>query len=175
MAPTPHQAGRAIGVAIGLLSDQLSGGVQEEWLVSAGISAARYRAELLLLSAAAALHAIESTSLSRAIESQLVSGFYAWVRSLEEESRALLLAELSEATDYYAEAASAEEATPAPLNEVSEIEAALGDRLLALGENNEVRGHACIRLCLVVPKTLWPVQYASARQMLGEAAVLTVQ
>lgn len=173
--PTPFQTGRAIGRAVNQLADRLSGGLQNEWLSDALVSEERYRAEILLISAAAALHSIESSGLSPSVESEVAAGLFAWAKSIGAVSSEILVRELDEATDYYAEAAFMDKESCPPVSEISEIEAALADRLLALGENNQKRGEACIRLCLIVPKVLWPAQFETARTMLAQAALLDNQ
>jgi hypothetical protein len=171
---SPRQVGHAIGTAIAGVTVRLTGHAEQQWLADAQVSGERYRSEFLLLSAAAALHAVESSALPPAIEAQLVAGFRSWIVELEAEPRALLLAELDEVKDYYAEAAATERGA-ASLEDVSELECAFGDRLLALGNNNEARGRACLKLSLVIPSVLWSSQVGTARQMLAESKLLSVQ
>ena len=170
--PSPEQVGHAIGLAIAHLADRFSADVNAGWLQDAGVTLQRYQAELLLLSASAAMHTIESSGLQPESESAVAAGLFAWVRELPTGIREVLLNSLDEATDMYAEAAATDEEHPTSLTEVAEIEAAFGDRLLSQGENNEIRGRACVKLCLVVPKTLWPAQCATAMQMLSDALLL---
>jgi hypothetical protein len=173
--PTPQQTGHAIGMAVASLTERLSGGVDGRWLKDAGITLQQYQAELLLLSAAAAMHTIESSGLPPETETAVAAGLFDWVRTLPTGARDLLLRSLDEATDTYAQAAASDEGHPTPMTDVAELEAAFGDRLLNLGENSEVRGTACVRLCLVIPKALWPAQCASGRQMLVDALLLLHQ
>ncbi len=173
--PTPSQAGHAIGLAVFNLTSNLWGAVDDESLRSAGITVQQYRAELLLLAASAAMHAIESAGLTPDIESKVAGGLFAWVRSLSSAPRELLLTTLDEATDMYAESFAIDKANPRPVTEVADIEEAFGERLLAMGENNAIRGPACVRLALVIPRALWPAQYSSARQMLQEAGLVSLQ
>lgn len=170
--PTPEQVGHVIGRAVAYLAERLSGGVHARWLQDAGVTLQRYQAEILLLSASAAMHTIESSGLQPEAESAVAAGLFAWVRELPTGSREVLLSSLDEATEAYATAAAMDEEHPTSDAEIAEIEAAFGDRLLDLGENNEVRGQACLKLCLVVPKTLWPAQCAAAVQVLSEASIL---
>ncbi|MFT3665013.1 hypothetical protein [Piscinibacter sp.] len=173
---TPRQAGHAIGLAVANLAQKLSGGINPSWLQEAELSRAHYESELLLLTAAAAMHTVESCGLTPEVENEVAAGLFSWVHELPVESRELLLRSLDDATDYYSQAAASTDAEqPFVPNEISEIEAAFGDRLLNSGENNEVRGKACLRLCVVIPKTLWSIQVTSTRQMLRDALLLLPQ
>lgn len=49
----------------------------------AGVSEIRFANELLLLAAAAALHALESAGLTPADENELAQGFYDWMHQLD--------------------------------------------------------------------------------------------
>jgi len=173
--PTPSQAGHAIGLAVFHLTSQLWTPQDVKSLQSAGITAEQFQAELLLLTAAAAMNAIETAQLLPRIESEVASGLFDWARELPQHLSQLLIATLDDATDYYSEAFAVDQESPRPISDLAEIECAFGDRLLAMGEDNEVRGRACCMLSLVLPKTLWPAQFKSARSMLCDAGLVTVQ
>lgn len=169
---TPHQAGHAIGVAVGKLAHPLAEPADQRQLEAAEISRERYRTEVLLLSAAAAMHAVETSGLAPVVESEVASGLFEWVRSLDALSQEVLLSELDKATDYYAEAAVVDASTTQPAGGLSELEASFGERLLGLGQNSEVRGTACVRLSLFIPAHLWSIQHSVVIQMLSEASLL---
>ena len=118
------------------------------------------------------MHAVETAGLTPAVESQVAAGLFGWVRGLPKHQSNLLLSTLDDATDMYSEAFAIDQDNPKPVTELAEIECAFGERLLAMGENNEVRGPACCLLSLVIPKTLWPAQYSSARSMLQDAGLI---
>ena len=172
--PSPSQTGHAIGLAVFSLTAQLWNLSDLKALQAADITIEQYQAELLLLSASAAMHAIETAGTSPEIESQVASGLFQWARSLPKHLSELLLGALDDSTDLYSEAFAIDTESPRPLAELAEIECAFGDRLLAMGENNEVRGPACCLLSFVLPKTLWPAQYQAARVMLQDAGLISV-
>ncbi len=170
--PTPHQAGRVMGRSIQALIEQFRETLNEQWLGEAELSSNEYMAELFLVSAASAMHAVESSRLSPEVEYGVASGFYEWIRGLPGATRDLLSAQLETATDYYAEAARNDSESTADAGQVSDMEMAFGDRLLSRGEDNERRGSACLKLAVVLPSTLWSTHYKSACQVLRDASLV---
>lgn len=169
--PTTRQTGHAIGGVVGHMAVKLAATADPDSLRVAGCTPEQYGFEVLLLAASAAMHAVESSGLGPAAETEVASGLFDWVRELREPERTLLLEWLDVSTDLYAEAAGLDAAQLTAPGDLSEIEAVFGDRLLSLGETNETRG----RLCLARPKTLWAVQLAGANQMLVDAGLLSPQ
>lgn len=174
--PTPRQAGYAIGLSIGNMPVlQLSSAEDDQVFAAAEVSRDRLFKELTLLMAAAALHAIETTDLPPDLETEVAKGLYEWLRIQPNGVGAFLLAHAESATEAYAKAAQADRTVDRPIGEFSELELALIERLMALGAQNEARAHACVRLGIITPKTLWPAQYSGAVQMLRDAGLLAAR
>lgn len=149
-----------------------AGTVDPKSLLEAGVTVSRYADELQLLASAAALHAIETSGLPPEMENEVAAGLFQSLREQQSPSREFLLQNVDQATETYAQAwQSDQESNPTQID-LTFLEEELGERLLMLGENNEVRGHACVRLCLVSPKVLWPSKYKTAKVMLVKAGLL---
>jgi hypothetical protein len=63
----------------------------DEALLEIDISNARYEGEFLMLSSAAALHAIETAGLVPMEKNAAAAGFYDWLRELPKPTRKFLL------------------------------------------------------------------------------------
>lgn len=102
----------------------------------------------------------------------MAAGFFQSLREQPSSRGEFLLQHVDHATETYAEAWQSDQES-GPIQEgLTFLEMTLGERLFLSGDNNEVRGHACVRLSLVCPKMLWPSQYKSAKAMLVEAGLL---
>ena len=173
--PSAMQVGHAIGFAISsLLIEELARAPDAKQLLAAGISRAQYTDELVLLSSAAAMHAIESAGLSPKDENAAAAGLYSWLRERTEPGRTFSLHSIEDTLANYAAASRAEAEAGPSGSTLSALEEEFGERLLELGENNKVRGEACVLLCLVAPRILWPSQYKTAMIMLREAGLVKV-
>ena len=83
---------------------------------------------------------------------------------------------LDELISYYIDAVEADASgTNAMVNDLSELECAFGDRLLALAEENELRGRACVILSMSIPKVLWSAGVHIAREVLRDVGLLRAE
>ncbi|RTL16729.1 MAG: hypothetical protein EKK52_17835 [Burkholderiales bacterium] len=153
------------------LSRQFRQPLDLAWLEDAGITLDQYRDELNLLSVCAAMHAVESHSLPASVEQAVARGFFDQLRELVSMAHERL-SDVGELTDYYADAALRDAASPPAPGDFAVFDEAFGDRLLALGESTETRGHACIKLSLVTPRMLWDRVSQNTHMALTEARLL---
>ena len=80
---------------------------------------------------------------------------------------------LDKLTSYYIDAVEVDATgTNALVDDLSDLECAFGDRLLALGEDNELRGRACVMLSMSLPKVLWSAGAQIAREVLRDVRLL---
>jgi len=174
--PTPAQTGYVIGRAIlGGPYRTLAAGRDDRDFSDAKISRAQYEHELLLLCCAAAVQAIESAALPAGMDNDVVAGLYGCIRELPIAIANFLLQNIEDAVEAYAEAWRQDIENKPSVADLSALEEAFGERLLSLGEDDETRGMACVRLCIVAPKTLWPVQYEGTIRMLRDAKMVQAQ
>lgn len=154
---------------------KMSGVEDDSVFLTAGITRRQLFDEFVLLMVAASMHAIETAGLRPEIENEVAQGLYDWMREQPDRTGPFLLAKIEDAIERYAKAAQ-QDREPSPSdNEFSELDLELVDRLMAFGEENESRARACLKLGVVVPKTFWPAQYASAVAVLCKANLVSTQ
>lgn len=172
-SPTAQQTGHALGCMTHDLCKRLRTTADTALLLQAQLTDTQYADELLLVTACAAIHAIEQSAPNVAAERALTQGFVQWVRELPAETRELLLTEIDEAGDLYADSAAQDAASSALATSASqgmgELELAVADRLFARGEDSETRGQACLLLAVVTPPLLWAHARDAAHRMLQQA------
>ncbi len=174
--PTPAQTGYVIGRAIlGGPCRTFAAARDEQELCDAKVSRVQYEHELVLLCCAAAVYAIETAGLLGGMEQDVVAGLYGCIRELPDDTAGFLLQNVEDAAEAYAEAWQHDIDNKPSVAELSALEEVFGERLLAMGEDNETRGMACVRLCIVAPKTLWPIQYESTIRTLRDAKIVQSQ
>jgi hypothetical protein len=172
--PEPRELGRMIGAALGHFPiGQFIAVSSDEVFMAAGITREALSDEYLLLIAAAALDAIETSALPADVENDAAQGLYDWFRALPGTLPAFLRDHIEWAVEAYGAAAGDDAASPAAAGSFSELELEFLDRLLSLGQPTPERQHACLRLGAVLPAHFWPVHVGSASQMLLDAGYLS--
>lgn len=176
MQPTPRDVGFILGLTVGHMPLQkLAAGAQSDALADAGIDQQHYYYTLVLICTAATLHAIETAGLSPDDESTVASGLYDWIRTQPPELSQHLLDRIEDATEDYALAQKDDLSSEKIAGKVPEVELEYFDRLMALGENTDIRARACTRLTMFVPYQLWEVQLGSAFETLAKAGLAPTQ
>lgn len=171
--PSPWQAGLVIARSIfGGPCRKLALMADTSHLSDAHISVSQYENETLLLCYAAALHTIREAVTPTTLPS-VVEGFLEGIEELPDLTSEFLKEHLESAVESYAKAWAIDSSQEASAGELTEIEEEFGERLLALGELSEMRGNACIYLCMVIPKTLWNTQINGTLEELHEAKLVT--
>lgn len=173
--PTPAQAGSIIARAIyGGPARQLAS-AKTEYLADAQITASQYENEILLLSYAAAVYAVEMAPLPRGMDTDIVAAIYNRIRELPISTSSFLLQNIEDAVEAYSEAYSEDAEKNHADKGFSVIEEEFGERLFALGIENDTRGQACVRLSFATPKILWDIQFNLALEVLRDARLLQTQ
>ena len=146
---------------------------EQDLLAEAGVSAEALLGERALL-CACAIEAALSEALPDDVATSVRASFRATLMSEKPGLRAILTDDgLDTLVGYYVEAVDEDTSLgKTSLDGLSELECAFGDRLLALGEDNELRGRACVQLSTAIPKVLWSSSAAAARNILCDANLL---
>ena len=170
MLPTPRQAGFIIGNSLTHMPlTQLVEAFDEQVLAAAGVERGRVLGEYFLLATAASLHAIESAGLNPEAENEAAAGLYDWMREQTNPKGSFLIENVETALEAYAQAVRDEQVSPKAAGDFSEVELEFIERLLALGQENELRARACCHLGAAAPATLWEVISESAKSVLLDA------
>lgn len=151
-----QQIASVIGQTIGSGAASILGPAAEsDLLKAAGLTQDQHTACLVLLSAAAALHAIESAQLRPENENELAEALFAWCKDQQGTWRTLLTENLDSAAEEFSKAHAHDLEHPPRPSDISEMELALGDLFFALGPETDERAQACLRLSMVKPKPTW--------------------
>jgi hypothetical protein len=174
--PSPYQVGEII--ISGLFEFPFDSFVTQrdaDLFSAATITRSDFLNELFLLSVAATMHAVETAGISSDLVNNILKGMTGRLAVSSNKMAAFAHKNIEEAYPYYVEASQQPLTNPEDDLDLSEIELAFGDRLYFYGEESDVRGNACVLLCAVTPKAVWPAQLNGATATLAWSGLVNAQ
>lgn len=174
--PSPYQVGEIIiGGLFEFSFESFVTQIDTDLFSTATITKSDFLNELFLLSVAATMHAVETSGISSDLVNNIFRGMTDKLAASNNEMAAFAHKNIEEAYPYYVEASEQVITNPEDDLDLSEIELAFGDRLFLYGVESDERGEACVLLCAVTPKAVWPAQLNGATATLAWSGLVNAQ